>query len=106
MERQYSEWFSWNRPNAGAISFVTFKGPMTSAELGKALATVGISMKPAYCFADEMDVDAMREIASYFRVGFGERKMPVALKALSAFVEANACAWKINMDKEVQELGE
>jgi len=39
-------------------------------------------------------------------LGFGERKMPVALKALSAFVEANACAWKINMDKEVQELGE
>merc|ERR1740130_727296 len=47
----YSDLFEWVRPNAGAIAFVRFKGPLTSMELGDELAAVGISIKPAYCFA-------------------------------------------------------
>ena len=52
-------------------------------------ACSGISIKPAYCFTS----DAITEVNDYFRVGFGEEKMPKALAALSAFVEANKSGW-------------
>ena len=42
-------------------------------------------MKPAYCFtADAEAVVGLGDV----RVGFGEAKMPAALEALAAFVEA------------------
>jgi aspartate/methionine/tyrosine aminotransferase len=89
IENRYCQWFSWQQPNAGAIAFVKFKGPWTSAELGQQLANAGISIKPAYCFTDEMTPD----IESYFRVGFGERKMPLALEKLAEFVETHQQSW-------------
>ena len=82
--------FSWVRPNAGAIAFVRFRGPLTTAELGAALAAEGISIKPAYCFTDEEPVSDAND---YFRVGFGERKMPAALDALARFVDARRAEW-------------
>jgi len=87
IENQYFEWFEWIRPNAGAIAFVKFKGPWSSAEFGKHLADEGISIKPAYCFADLV-------VADYFRVGFGEQKMPLALEALGKFVDAHEEFWR------------
>lgn len=42
-------------------------------------------MKPAYCFTADADIPAAHD---GFRVGFGEAKMPAALEALAAFVEA------------------
>ena len=90
IERRYCEWFSWNIPNAGAIAFVEFKGPWTSSEFGRHLAQAGISIKPAYCFTH----DVSSEVENYFRVGFGERKMPFALEALSDFVEAHQVSWR------------
>lgn len=94
IENRYNEWFEWRRPNAGAIAFVKFKGPWTSAELGKHLADAGISIKPAYCFADLV----VEELESYFRVGFGEQKMPLALEALGKFVDAHADSWRAAMN--------
>lgn len=90
IENRYNEWFDWIRPNAGAIAFVKFKGPWTSAELGKRLADYGISIKPAYCFADLV----IKEVEDYFRVGFGEKKMPLALEALGKFVDAHEESWR------------
>ena len=90
IENKYKEWFEWIRPNAGAIAFVKFKGPWTSAELGKHLAEAGVSIKPAYCFTDLVD----GEVEDYFRVGFGETKMPLALEALGKFVDANGESWR------------
>ena len=92
IEVKYSKWFSWNRPNAGAIAFVKFLGPWTSEELGDELAKAGISIKPAYCFASNITPD----IQQYFRVGFGERKMPLALEALGKFVEEHQGSWEKN----------
>jgi len=89
IEKRYKDWFDWRRPNAGAIAFVKFKGPWTSAELGKHLAASGISIKPAYCFTDVV----VEELDDYFRVGFGERKMPLALDALGKFVDAHEESW-------------
>ena len=91
IENRYSEWFEWRRPNAGAIAFVRFKGPWTSAELGKHLAEASISIKPAYCFADD---EVEGDVEDYFRVGFGELKMPLSLEALGKFVDAHKRGWR------------
>jgi hypothetical protein len=54
----YSDFFQWVRPTAGAVGYVKFSGPMSSSELGKALADAGISIKPAYVFSDPAHADA------------------------------------------------
>ena len=85
IEEDYPDLLEWVRPNAGAIAFVKFKGGMTSLELGKLLADRNISIKPAYCFAGEQ-AERMG-IESFFRVGFGERIMPEALRAFVQVLE-------------------
>ena len=57
VEKRYPDLFEWSRPNAGAICFIKFKGPLTSVELGDLLASRGISIKPAYCFAETVTPD-------------------------------------------------
>ena len=84
----YGDWLEWIRPNAGAIAFVKFKGPIKSDELGDHLAQAGISIKPAYVFTG--DYTSHQE---YFRIGYGEEVMPKALAALIDFVEENKRAW-------------
>ena len=91
---RYRDLFAWVKPRAGAIAALRFLGPMTSAELGKELAGEGISIKPAYCFADGASVEEERD---YFRVGFGEEVMPAALEALRTFVEARKEEWRSAM---------
>jgi hypothetical protein len=49
---------------AGAIAFIRFLGPLTSEELGEELAQAGISIKPAYCFTDNLITSAN----DYFRL--------------------------------------
>lgn len=85
---RYADLFEWVRPKAGAIAFLRFKGPLSSATLGEQLAEAGIGVKPAYCFTD-----AVTPGTDFFRVGYGEANMPVALDALVAFVEARKHAW-------------
>jgi aspartate/methionine/tyrosine aminotransferase len=84
----YGDLFEWVRPNAGAIAFVKFKGPLKSDELGDKLAESGISIKPAYVFTGDYT-----NHQAYFRVGYGEEVMPGALTALKDFVENNKRAW-------------
>ena len=86
----YSDLFEWVRPNAGAIAFMKFKGPLRSDELGEQLAKSGISIKPAYVFTGDYTTHQ-----DYFRIGYGEEVMPAALTALINFVEANKQAWGI-----------
>lgn len=86
---KYSDLFEWVRPNAGAIAYMKFKGPLTSEELGEKLAAAGISIKPAYVFSDGCDYDI-----DYFRIGFGESIMPKALDALIQFVEDHKEEWR------------
>lgn len=93
IENKFSEWFAWKRPNAGAIAFVKFKGPWTSEELGRHLADAGISIKPAYCFSR----DASSHFEDYFRIGFGEIKMPLALEEFSKFVTDHEEVWRNKM---------
>lgn len=93
IEDKYSEYFEWRRPNAGAIAFVEFKGPWTSEELGNHLKEASISMKPAYCFAD----DVTPALKNYFRVGFGEAKFHVALDALDKFVQTHESMWRMSI---------
>lgn len=85
---KYSDLFEWVRPNAGAICYMKFKGPLSSDELGTLLAEAGISIKPAYVFSEESTYDK-----DYFRIGFGEKIMPKALDALTEFVEKHKEAW-------------
>jgi aspartate/methionine/tyrosine aminotransferase len=89
IESKYPDLFEWRRPNAGAIAFVRFKGPLTTLELGALLSKRGISIKPAYCFAETTTPDI-----DYFRIGFGERKMPLALEKFVEVVEENKDAWR------------
>jgi aspartate/methionine/tyrosine aminotransferase len=84
----YQDLFEWVRPNAGAIAFVKFKGPLTSDELGTVLAESGISIKPAYVFMSDV-----KGYEDYFRIGYGELDMPTALTALINFVEMNKSDW-------------
>ena len=86
---KYSDLFEWVRPNAGAVAYVKFKGPLTSDELGEQLAKSGISIKPAYVFSEYGTGDS-----GYFRVGYGEKIMPRALEALSDYVEAHKETWR------------
>jgi len=95
IEETYPEFFEWVRPSAGAIAFVKFKGGLTSLELGRLLAERGISIKPAYCFSGE----ALTEYDDWFRVGFGERKMPLALRAFVEVVEEFKEEWRGEMKK-------
>ena len=98
IERRYPHFLAWTRPTAGAIGFVQFKGPLTSAELGALLAQRGISIKPAYCFmANNDDDDDDDDLASYFRVGFGERCMPQALEAFCAVLDEYQDEWRAIM---------
>lgn len=85
---KYSDLFEWVRPNAGAVAYVKFKGPLTSDELGEQLAESGISIKPAYVFSEYGTDDS-----GYFRVGYGEKIMPKALEALTDYVEAHKETW-------------
>jgi aspartate/methionine/tyrosine aminotransferase len=85
----YGDLFEWVRPNAGAIAFVKFKGPLKSDELGEQLAKSGISIKPAYVFTGDYTTHQQ-----YFRIGYGEEIMPRALTALIEFVEKNKQAWR------------
>ena len=91
---KYTDLFTWVHPRAGAIAAIRFLGPLTSAELGAELAMEGIGIKPAYCFADKVV-----EERDYFRVGFGEEKMPAVLEALDLFVEKRKDDWRRAMDK-------
>ena len=86
--KTYAEFFEWSRPKAGSVGFVKFKGPFSSEELGSQLAKAGISIKPAYVFADNTE-----SFDQYFRIGFGESKMPQTLNALTKFVEDNRQYW-------------
>lgn len=85
----YSDLFEWVRPNAGAIGFIKFKGPLNSNELGVELAKASISIKPAYVFADNSDA-----FSDYFRIGYGEKIMPAALAALEAYVSEHCDTWR------------
>jgi aspartate/methionine/tyrosine aminotransferase len=85
---EYGDFFEWARPKAGAIGFIKFKGPFSSAELGEQLVKAGISIKPAYVFTENDAYD------QYFRIGYGERKIPDAINALIGFVEEKKEAWK------------
>jgi DNA-binding transcriptional MocR family regulator len=89
-------------PNAGAIAFVKFKGALTSLELGRLLAEKGISIKPAYCFSgnDDDESDDVDSIVHCFRVGFGERKMPLALEAFVEVIEEFKDEWREEMKKK------
>jgi aspartate/methionine/tyrosine aminotransferase len=88
--KKYQEFFSWVRPAAGAIAAVYFKGPHTSEELGEKLAEAGIGMKPAYCFSGDKVTDKV----DYFRIGYGESSMPMALEKLGEFVERHKDEWR------------
>jgi aspartate/methionine/tyrosine aminotransferase len=86
---KYSDLFEWVRPKAGAVAYVKFTGPMTSDELGEQLSKSGISIKPAYVFSEYGTGDS-----DYFRIGYGEKIMPEALKALSDHVEMHKDIWR------------
>lgn len=91
----YEEFFHWVPPTAGAICAIRFNGNLTSNELGNVLAkTAGIGIKPAYCFTDKQIIEKEQD---YFRVGFGEAKVPKALEALRQFVEQHKDEWRKNM---------
>ena len=91
---KYADLFTWVPPRAGAIAAIRFLGPLSSADLGAELAGEGIGIKPAYCFAD-----TIVEELDYFRVGYGEEKMPAALEALEIFVEKKQKGWKSAMNQ-------
>ena len=93
IEHKYPDLFEWERPNAGAVAFVKFKGPLTSLELGNLVGQRGISIKPAYCFSG----GKVTPEVDYFRVGFGERKMPKALEAFCSVVEEFKDVWRQEM---------
>jgi aspartate/methionine/tyrosine aminotransferase len=86
---RYGDLFEWVRPKAGAIAFLRFRGPLSSSALGDALAAEGIGIKPAYCFTDVTTPEK-----DFFRVGYGEERMPAALEALASFVEAHKHEWR------------
>jgi aspartate/methionine/tyrosine aminotransferase len=98
---RYPLLFEWVRPVAGAIAFLKFTGPLTSEQLGAQLAEAGISIKPAYCFAG----GDVHEGVDYFRVGFGEVKMPKALAALEEFVRVNEREWMAEMSRQRGSVG-
>jgi len=86
---RHHKWFRWVRPTAGAIAFIKFLGPLTSAELGSLLAAEGIGIKPAYCFSQTVTPDV-----DFFRVGFGEKCAALALDALESFVCRHEAEWE------------
>jgi aspartate/methionine/tyrosine aminotransferase len=90
MERN-NDLFEWIPPNAGAIAFIKFKGPLTSDELGNVLVEeAGIGIKPAYCFSGD---DNVTEDVDYFRVGYGEDCIPTAISKLQEFVDRHRDQW-------------
>jgi DNA-binding transcriptional MocR family regulator len=87
--RQHGDLFEWNRPSAGAIGYVRFKGPLNADQLAEQMAAARISIKPAPLFSAQSDL-----YQDYFRIGFGEQNMPQALSALIGFIEKNRPHWQ------------
>uniref|UniRef100_A0A7S3PA58 Aminotransferase class I/classII domain-containing protein n=1 Tax=Amphora coffeiformis TaxID=265554 RepID=A0A7S3PA58_9STRA len=108
IEQDYPDLLEWQRPTAGAICFCKFKGPLTSLELGNILAARGISIKPAYCFMDDQhqsgDDDDNDDLASYFRIGYGERCIPQALDAFVSVLEEYKDEWRVTMGQNRKEV--
>ena len=75
---KYADRFSWIRPKAGPIAFPkALKG--SSRELCKnAVTKAGVMLLPGIVFGSEYE--------NHFRVGFGRKNMPEALKALESFL--------------------
>ncbi|MFT5677276.1 MAG: aspartate/methionine/tyrosine aminotransferase [Paraglaciecola sp.] len=88
----YGDLFEWVRPNAGAIAYVKFKGPLSAEQLAEQLAESGISVKPASVFTGKSEI-----YQDYFRIGFGEKVMPEALSALIDFVQDNRQKWRASI---------
>jgi aspartate/methionine/tyrosine aminotransferase len=109
IETQYPDLLAWQRPNAGAICFVKFQGPLTSQQFGQILRKHNISIKPAYCFIGHMNDDDddddtnTTELQQYFRVGFGERKMLTALEAFVKVMETYKDEWRATMGQQQQQ---
>jgi aspartate/methionine/tyrosine aminotransferase len=91
--REHGDFFEWNRPSAGAIGYVRFKGPLSADKLAEQLAAARISVKPAPLFGAQSDL-----YQDYFRIGFGERSMPQALSALSRFVIKKRPDWQTGVE--------
>ena len=92
--RQHGDLFEWNRPSAGAIGYVRFKGPLSADQLAEQMAAARISVKPAPLFSAQSDL-----YQDYFRIGFGEQNMPQALSALIGFIEKKRPHWQVTDDE-------
>ena len=76
----YSNLFSWHKPNAGPFALVKMRfdtDDMAFAQ--KALKEQGILLLPGGVY----------DFGGFFRIGFGRRKMPEALKQFESFVSKN-----------------
>lgn len=77
---QYEDLFSWYKPNAGPVAFVKMNfgtDDMSFAE--QALRKNGVLILPGGIY----------DFNGYFRIGFGRRKMLLALKQFESFVLEN-----------------
>lgn len=77
---KYTELFSWYKPNAGSVAFVKMcfgNDDMAFAE--QVLKQQGVLLLPGGIY----------DYPGYFRIGFGRKKIPEALKQFEKFVVKN-----------------
>ena len=76
----YSDLFSWYKPNAGSISFVHMNFEMDDMTFAnKVMKQKGVLLLPGDVY----------DYKGYFRVGFGRKNMPEALVKFEEFVQEN-----------------
>ncbi|NRB11590.1 MAG: aminotransferase class I/II-fold pyridoxal phosphate-dependent enzyme [Rickettsiaceae bacterium] len=79
--RQYSELFSWVKPQGGCIGFVKYHGKETVNDFcDKLVKAKGVLLMPANIYDHD---------SNHFRVGFGRKNMPDALERLKDFLNEN-----------------
>ena len=75
--RRHSATFSWARPKAGPIAFVRLTGSQVDAFCHELVNRKGVLLLPGNLYGDT---------GNHFRIGFGRRGMPAAVRALEQFV--------------------
>lgn len=83
---RHAEWFEWVRPKGGCIGYPLFRSRNSVSQLADELLNkTGVLILPAETYHDQ---------SNHFRISFGRKSMPEALKRFEQFIETHQSSWK------------
>lgn len=84
--QEYAKWFEWVKPKGGCIGYPLFKGDISIEKMAdELLQQSGVLILPGAIYDDD---------SNHFRISFGRRSLPQALKRFVQFIEKNKTHWR------------